>query len=58
MIDGMARTVRSPTSCSSSQNTSGVHVSKILGKLGVAGRGELAAVAHRLGLVEAEREPA
>jgi DNA-binding NarL/FixJ family response regulator len=33
-------------------------VSNILGKLGVAGRGEAAAVAHRLGLVEAAREPA
>jgi DNA-binding CsgD family transcriptional regulator len=27
-----------------------VHVSRILAKLGVAGRGEAAAVAHRLGL--------
>jgi DNA-binding NarL/FixJ family response regulator len=35
----------------------GVHVSNILGKLGVASRGEAAAVAHRLGLVEAA-EPA
>jgi DNA-binding CsgD family transcriptional regulator/tetratricopeptide (TPR) repeat protein len=30
--------------------TVGVHVSRILAKLGVAGRGEAAAVAHRLGL--------
>jgi DNA-binding CsgD family transcriptional regulator len=30
--------------------TAGVHVSRILAKLGVAGRGEAAAVAHRLGL--------
>jgi DNA-binding CsgD family transcriptional regulator/tetratricopeptide (TPR) repeat protein len=30
--------------------TAGVHVSRILTKLGVAGRGEAAAVAHRLGL--------
>jgi ATP/maltotriose-dependent transcriptional regulator MalT len=37
-----------------SQNTAGVHVSNILGKLGVAGRGEAAAVAHRLGIVEHE----
>ena len=36
-----------------SEKTAGVHVSNILGKLGVAGRGEAAAVAHRLGLVEA-----
>jgi DNA-binding CsgD family transcriptional regulator len=35
-----------------SENTAGVHVSNILGKLAVTGRGEAAAVAHRLGLVE------
>jgi DNA-binding NarL/FixJ family response regulator len=35
-----------------SENTAGVHVSNILGKLAVAGRGEAAAVAYRLGLVE------
>jgi DNA-binding CsgD family transcriptional regulator len=29
--------------------TAGVHVSRILAKLGVAGRGEAAAIAHRLG---------
>ena len=34
-----------------SGNTAGVHVSNILGKLGVAGRGEAAALAYRLGLV-------
>jgi len=34
-----------------SQNTAGVHVSNILGKLGVSGRGEAAAIAYRLGLV-------
>jgi DNA-binding NarL/FixJ family response regulator len=33
-----------------SEKTAGVHVSRILAKLGVAGRGEAAAVAHRLGL--------
>jgi DNA-binding NarL/FixJ family response regulator len=33
-----------------SEKTAGVHVSNILGKLGVAGRGEAAAVAHQLGL--------
>jgi DNA-binding CsgD family transcriptional regulator len=33
-----------------SEKTAGVHVSNILGKLGVAGRGEAAAVAHRHGL--------
>ena len=38
-----------------SENTAGVHVSNILGKLGVAGRGEAAAVAYRLGLVEPAR---
>jgi ATP/maltotriose-dependent transcriptional regulator MalT len=35
-----------------SQSTAGVHVSNILGKLGVKGRGEAAALAYRLGLVE------
>jgi DNA-binding CsgD family transcriptional regulator len=34
-----------------SGNTAGVHVSNILGKLGVGGRGEAAALAYRLGLV-------
>jgi DNA-binding NarL/FixJ family response regulator len=33
-----------------SEKTAGVHVSNILGKLGVASRGEAAAVAHQLGL--------
>ncbi|MEX1170434.1 MAG: AAA family ATPase [Chloroflexota bacterium] len=33
-----------------SEKTAGVHVSNILGKLGVSGRGEAAAMAHRLGL--------
>ena len=45
-----------------SENTAGVHVSNILGKLAVTGRGEAAAVAYRLGLVdpagESAREPA
>jgi DNA-binding CsgD family transcriptional regulator/tetratricopeptide (TPR) repeat protein len=41
-----------------SENTAGVHVSNILGKLGVAGRGEAAALAYRLGLVEAAGDPA
>jgi DNA-binding CsgD family transcriptional regulator/tetratricopeptide (TPR) repeat protein len=36
-----------------SENTAGVHVSNILGKLGVSRRMEAAAIAHRLGLVEA-----
>ncbi len=35
-----------------SDKTAGVHVSNILGKLGVSGRGEAAAVAHRLRLAE------
>jgi DNA-binding CsgD family transcriptional regulator len=34
-----------------SPKTASVHVSNILGKLGVAGRGEAAAVAHRSGLL-------
>ncbi|MFF9090252.1 AAA family ATPase [Streptomyces sp. NPDC014991] len=37
-----------------SPKTASVHVSHILGKLGVSGRGEAAAVAHRLGLFAAE----
>jgi DNA-binding CsgD family transcriptional regulator len=41
-----------------SENTAGVHVSDILGKLGVAGRGEAAALAYRLGLVKPAGEPA
>ena len=35
-----------------SPKTASVHVSNILAKLGVSGRVEAAAVAHRLGLVE------
>ncbi len=31
-----------------SENTAGVHVSNIIGKLGVTSRGEAAALAHRL----------
>jgi len=34
------------------ENTAGVHVSNILGKLGVPSRGEAAAVAYRLALVD------
>ena len=34
-----------------SESTAGVHVSNILGKLGVSGRTEAAAVAFRAGLV-------
>ena len=41
-----------------SPNTAGVHVSNILGKLGVSGRGEAAAMAHRLGLAGLEDMPA
>ena len=41
-----------------SENTAGVHVSNILGKLAVTGRGEAAAIAYRLGLVEPAAEPA
>ncbi|MER8225008.1 AAA family ATPase [Streptomyces sp. NPDC094143] len=37
-----------------SPKTASVHVSNILAKLGVSGRGEAAAVAHRLGLFPAE----
>ncbi len=39
-----------------STNTAGVHVSNILGKLDVTSRGEAAAMAYRLGLVEGARE--
>jgi DNA-binding CsgD family transcriptional regulator len=41
-----------------SENTAGVHVSNILGKLAVNGRGEAAAIAYRLGLVEPARDSA
>ncbi|MEV0641206.1 AAA family ATPase [Streptomyces sp. NPDC050619] len=37
-----------------SPKTASVHVSNILGKLGVSGRGEAAAVAHRMGLFTAD----
>ncbi|MGB8941583.1 MAG: response regulator transcription factor, partial [Streptomyces sp.] len=40
-----------------SPKTASVHVSNILAKLGVAGRGEAAALAHRLRLFPAERTP-
>jgi DNA-binding CsgD family transcriptional regulator len=39
-----------------SESTAGVHVSNILGKLGVTGRTEAAAVAFRAGLVPGEPE--
>lgn len=35
-----------------SEKTAGVHVSNVLGKLGVSGRGEAAALAHHLGLTQ------
>jgi DNA-binding NarL/FixJ family response regulator len=38
-----------------SEKTASVHVSRILAKLGVSGRVEAAAVAHRLGLADAAR---
>lgn len=38
-----------------SPKTASVHVSNILAKLGVSGRGEAAAVAHRLALFPADR---
>jgi DNA-binding CsgD family transcriptional regulator len=41
-----------------SENTAGVHVSNILGKLQVTGRGEAAALAYRLGLVQPVDDPA
>ncbi|MFJ3308112.1 AAA family ATPase [Streptomyces sp. NPDC086549] len=41
-----------------SPKTASVHVSNILGKLGVSGRGEAAAVAHRLGLFPSGPHPA
>jgi DNA-binding CsgD family transcriptional regulator len=40
-----------------SENTAGVHVSNILGKLGASRRMEAAAMAHRLGLIEARKPP-
>ncbi|MEU6510363.1 AAA family ATPase [Streptomyces sp. NPDC046942] len=41
-----------------SPKTASVHVSNILSKLGVSGRGEAAALAHRMGLFPAEPAPA
>lgn len=41
-----------------SPKTASVHVSNILSKLGVSGRGEAAAVAHRLGLFAPDSTPA
>jgi DNA-binding CsgD family transcriptional regulator len=41
-----------------SAKTASVHVSNILAKLGVSGRGEAAAAAHRLGLFGPEPAPA
>ncbi|MFD9003913.1 AAA family ATPase [Streptomyces sp. NPDC059582] len=40
-----------------SPKTASVHVSNILGKLGVSGRGEAAAVAHRMGLFPSDSLP-
>ncbi|MFI8826571.1 AAA family ATPase [Streptomyces sp. NPDC053431] len=40
-----------------SPKTASVHVSNILAKLGVAGRGEAAALAHRLRLLEPQPQP-
>jgi DNA-binding NarL/FixJ family response regulator len=37
-----------------SENTAGVHVSNILGKLGVSRRMEAAAIAHQLGLLDGD----
>jgi len=39
-----------PSALSNSENTAGVHVSNILGKLGVSRRMEAAAIAHHMGL--------
>jgi hypothetical protein len=44
------RRPRRPPRSASQSKTASIHVSKILAKLGVAGRGEAAAIAHRLGL--------
>jgi DNA-binding NarL/FixJ family response regulator len=41
-----------------SGKTASVHVTRILAKLGVANRGQAAAVAHRSGLVQAAAQPA
>jgi DNA-binding NarL/FixJ family response regulator len=40
-----------------SPKTASVHVSNILGKLGVSGRVEAAGVAHRVGLLDASGQP-
>ena len=47
LADPMAR---SASALFISTKTASVHVSNILAKLGVSGRGEAAAVAHRMGL--------
>jgi ATP/maltotriose-dependent transcriptional regulator MalT len=39
-----------------SENTAGVHVSNIIGKLGASGRVEAAAIAHRSGLISVHAE--
>ena len=39
------------------ENTAGVHVSNILAKFGVSGRGEAAAMAYHLGLVDPAAVP-
>jgi len=40
------------------RKTASVHVSNVMGKLNAANRGEAAAIAHRLGLVDEAPEPA
>jgi tetratricopeptide (TPR) repeat protein len=47
---GASPAVQEAARQAASRKTASVHVSNILGKLGVASRGEAAAVAHRLGL--------
>jgi uncharacterized protein (DUF427 family) len=48
LVEDLAWSYR--TTLPESQKTASIHVSRILAKLGVAGRGEAAAIAHRLGL--------
>jgi hypothetical protein len=50
-----ARTARSPKALCISPRTAGVHVSRILAKLGATTRGEAAAAGRLAGVIDEER---